>query len=123
LAINRSIDNPILYPIKDNNIRWFSTYIIIKRGIIIKDSLDLFLLRNQTSKNKDNKNLSGFMIISEDWLYINNVFRFMAPLFLLVKELEGKSTAGNNGYVNDVLPVYNILRAYIEEELRAFDPI
>jgi hypothetical protein len=45
----------------------------------------------------------------------------MKPLFLLVKELEGKLQSGTNGYTADVLPQYNYMALHIEDQLRAFD--
>jgi hypothetical protein len=77
---------------QENDTRWFSTYLMIVRAIILRNSIDLFILRHQTSA-RDEKNLSEFTLTADDWNYCSEVNAFMKP-FLLVKELEGKSSSG-----------------------------
>jgi len=83
----------MLHVVQENDTRWFSTYLMIVRAIILRNSIDLFILRHQTSA-KDEKNLSEFTLTADDWNYCSEVNAFMKPLFLLVKELEGKSSSG-----------------------------
>ena len=47
--------------------------------------------------------------------------KFIKPLCLLVKELEGKFESGTHGYVSDVLPAYNVIKEHIAEKLEAFN--
>ena len=93
MIINQDVDDEILYLVKENDTRWFSTYLMIVRAIILRNSIDLFVLRHQTSA-KDKKNLSEFTLTASDWNYCSEVNAFIEPLFLLVKELEGKSSSG-----------------------------
>ena len=83
----------MLYAVQENDTRWFSTYLIIVRAIILRNSIDLFILRYQTSA-KDEKNLSEFTLTVDNWNYCSEVNTFIKLLFLLVKELEGKSSSG-----------------------------
>ena len=57
---------------------------------------------------------------SDDWKYCVDIIAFMKPLYLLVKELEGKYGSGTHGYVSDVLPAYNIMREHMQNQLCGF---
>jgi hypothetical protein len=92
-VINQNVDDEILHTVQENDTRWFSTYLMIVRAIILRNSIDLFVLRHQTSA-KDQKNLLEFTLTADDWNYSSEAIAFMKPLFLLVKELEGKSSSG-----------------------------
>jgi hypothetical protein len=46
---------------------------------------------------------------------------FIKPFFLLVKELERKLKSGANGFITDVMPTFDYMKSYMEEQLRAFD--
>jgi hypothetical protein len=45
MIINQDVDNEILYLVTENDTRWFSTYLMIVRAIILRNSIDLFVLR------------------------------------------------------------------------------
>lgn len=66
------------------------------------------------------ENLSEFTMSSDDWKYCIDIIAFIKPLYLLVKELEGKSGSGTHGYVSDVLPAYNTMREHMRNQLYAF---
>jgi hypothetical protein len=93
MIYSNQVDDEILHPIKENNTRWFSTYLMIIRAILLRNSIDLFVARHQTLI-KDKKNLLEFTLTADDWRYCSEVLAFMKPLYLLVKELEGKSASG-----------------------------
>jgi hypothetical protein len=82
----------MLHVVQENDTRWFSTYLMIVRAIILRNSINLFVLRYQTLA-KDEKNLLKFTFTTDDWNYYLEVNAFIKPLFLLVKELEGKSSS------------------------------
>jgi hypothetical protein len=65
---------------------------MIVQAIILRNSIDFFILRYQTLA-KDEKNLLEFTLIVDDWNYYLEVNAFIKLLFLLVKELEGKSSS------------------------------
>jgi len=58
-------------------------------AITFKDIIIIFTATNMTA-DKDGKNLLECIISREDWLYCFDIIAFIKPLFLLVKELEGK---------------------------------
>ena len=93
VIINQNVDNEILRPVQENDTRWLSTYLMVIRAIALRNSIDLFVLRHQTSV-RDEKNLSEYTLTVDDWNYCSEVNAFLKPLFLLVKELEGKSSSG-----------------------------
>ena len=66
---------------------------MLVRAILLKDLLDLYVLRHQISKS-NKKNLSGCIITLKDWSYCNDIIAFMKLMFLLVKDLKGKSETG-----------------------------
>jgi hypothetical protein len=92
-----------LHPIKDNDTRWFSIYLMLIWAITLKNTITVFTAQNLTSAN-DEKNLSACIMSKEDWQYCYDVIAFMKPLYLLVKGLEGKPESGANGFVADVIP-------------------
>ena len=87
------LDEDILLPVRDQDTRWFSVYLMLARAVKIRNSLDLFVSRHCQPKPRE-KDLSEHVITSDDWAYCNDVLEFMSPLYLLVKELEGKATDG-----------------------------
>jgi hypothetical protein len=143
MEINNQVDDEVLHPVRENDTRWFSTLLMLLRAIILKNSIDLFVARHQTLA-KDENNLQGYTLSSDDWHYCTEIIAFMNPLYLLVKELEGKSVSGIyptrlecyilvnevltedilglHGYVGDVLPAYNYMREHMKEQLEFFNP-
>ena len=104
--------NDFLHPIKDNDTRWFSIYLMLVRAITLKNTITVFTTQNLTSA-KDEKSLSACIMSKEDWQYCSDVIAFMKPLYLLVKGLEGKPESGANGFVANVILLFN----YIKEHL------
>ena len=43
---NVEIESEILRLVKENNIRWFFTYLMLIRAVLLKDSIDLYILRH-----------------------------------------------------------------------------
>ena len=112
--------NDFLYLIKDNNTRQFSIYIMLVRAITFKDIIIIFTAANMTA-DKDGKNLLKCIMSREDQLYYFNVIAFIKPLFLLVKELEGKPQFKANSYISDILLAYDYIALHIKDQLIAFD--
>ena len=83
----------MLRPIRKNDTRQFSTYLMLVRAILLKDLIDLYILQHQTSKANE-KNLSGCIITLEDQAYCNNIIAFIKLMFLLVKDFKGKLETG-----------------------------
>lgn len=94
LAGSAELDVDLLRPVRDQDTRWFSIYLMLVRGIILKDSIDLFVSRHMTSKRPGDKNLSEWVMTSDDWVYCSDVIAFMKPMYLLLKGLEGKNENG-----------------------------
>jgi hypothetical protein len=44
----------------------------------------------------------------------------MKPLFLLIKDLEGKLESSANGFITDVLPAFDFMANHIDNQLQAF---
>jgi hypothetical protein len=93
-AITALSDDKKLHPIKENDTRWFSTYLMLVRALILRKSIDMFCFNHRVSVRKDEKNLGDSIMSSEDWNYCTEVVAFLKPFFLLVKELEGKAGSG-----------------------------
>ena len=119
-SCTKQASNDFLHPIKDNDTRWFSIYIMLVRAITLKDTIIIFTAANITA-DKDGKNLLECIMSREDWLYYSNVIAFMKPLFLLVKELEGKPQFKANSYISDILLAYDYIALHIKDQLIAFD--
>ena len=109
-----------LHPIKDNDTRWFSIYMMLVRAVYLRDTITLFTANNMVA-DKDGKNLSESIMSKDDWNYCSDVITFMKPLFLLVKDLEGKPESGANGFITDVLPAYDFIKDHINDQLQAFE--
>jgi hypothetical protein len=109
-----------LHPIKDNDTRWFSIYMMLVRALTLKNTITVFTAQNLISA-KDEKNLADVIMTKEDWQYCSEVIAFMHPLFLLVKRLEGKPESGANGFISEVLPAFDLIEDYLAEQLEAFD--
>jgi hypothetical protein len=54
-----------LHPIKENDTRWFSTYLLLLRAIKLRVSIDMFVFNHRVSV-KDKKNLLDSIMSSED---------------------------------------------------------
>jgi hypothetical protein len=114
------VSDDFLHPIKDNDTRWFSIYLMLIRALTFKNTITVFTAQNLTSA-KDEKNLSEFIMTKEDWLYCSEVIAFIKPLYLLVKRLEGKQECGSKGFIADVLPAFDFMEDYLAEQLDAFE--
>jgi len=90
MKINTDIDDKVLYLVKENDTRWFFTYLMIIRAILLRNSINLFVAQHLTLA-KDKKNLVDFVLSLDDWKYCAKVNAFIKLLYILVKELEGKS--------------------------------
>jgi len=62
---NAEVEGDMLRLIRENNTRWFLTYLMLVCAILLKDLLDLYVLQHQISKS-DKKNLLGCIITLED---------------------------------------------------------
>jgi hypothetical protein len=93
IRMNKTTEDEMLLPIKENDTRWFSTYIMLKRALAIKDSIDLYVLRFRPA-SKDEKDVRESQIDGDDWAYIVDVIAFFEKLYFLCKSLEGKEDAG-----------------------------
>jgi hypothetical protein len=113
------VSDDFLHPIKDNDTRWFSIYLMLVRAITLKNTIIVFTAMNLTSA-KNEKNLSECIMLKEDWQYCSDVIAFMKPLYLLVKGLEGKPESGANGFVADVMPLFDYMEEHLQLQLEAF---
>jgi hypothetical protein len=84
----------LLRPVRDQDTRWFSIYLMLARAIKLKDSIDLFVSRHLVPKYPGEKTLAEWVMSPDDWLYCNDVIAFMKPMYLLLKSLEGKNENG-----------------------------
>ncbi len=89
------LDEDVLQPVRDNDTRWFSVYLMLLRAVKLRNSFDLFVSRHNTPKPRE-KDLSAHVMTAEDWAYCTDIIQFMQPFFLLVKDLEGKSSTGKS---------------------------
>jgi hypothetical protein len=83
MALTQFARGDMLRPIKENDTRWFSTYMMIFRVINLKDTIDLFV-RRYRGEAKDGKPLWDFRMSSDGWNYYIEVFTFMKPFYGLV---------------------------------------
>ena len=84
----------LLRPVRDQDTRWFSIYLMLARAIKLKDSIDLFVSRHLVPKYPGEKTLAEWVMSPDDWLYCNDVIAFMKPMYLLLKSLEGNNENG-----------------------------
>ena len=117
------VSDDFLRPIKDNDTRWFSIYLMLVRAVSLKNTITIFTAQNLTSVKKEDKNLADCIMTKEDWQYCSEVIAFMKPLSLLVKRLEGKEESGRNGFIADVLPAYDYMEEHMTRQLEAFDSV
>ena len=92
-GINKTIQDPLLHPIKEQITRWFSTLNMLRRAIQIKDSLDLFVHRN-SEQSFTEKTLFDSQMTVDDWNYAKEVIAFMEPLEELMMSLQGREMSG-----------------------------
>jgi hypothetical protein len=93
---------------------------MLVRAMELRSTITVFTAQNLVS-NKDEKNLSEYIMSKEDWQYCSDVIAFMKPLYLLVKDLEGKPESGANGFIADLVPAFDYIESHLEEQLEAFE--
>jgi vesicle coat complex subunit len=84
------------------------------RALFLKDTITIFISQNMVA-DKDSKNLSKCIITREDWAYCSDVITFMKPLFLLIKDLEGKLESSANSFITNVLPAFDFMADHIND--------
>ena len=85
----------MLYPVEENNTRWFSTYLMLVRALLLHNSIDIFVMNHRYSRN-DEKNLGDCIMTTDDWNYCKEAVAFMRPFWVLTQELQGKDTSGKS---------------------------
>ena len=93
MKIRNTTDDKMIRPIKENDTRWFSTYLMISRALLLKDSITLFVANHLNPKPRE-KDLCEHQMSQDDWLYCERSKLFMEEFYGLVQRLEGKSDDG-----------------------------
>jgi hypothetical protein len=97
IRMNKTTEDDMLLPVKENDTRWFSTYLMLKRALKLKDSLDLFVFRFRPV-TKDEKDIRESTMDADDWAYIVDFITFFEELYFLCIGLEGKEDSGMHIY-------------------------
>ena len=109
--------------IKDGGIRWNSTYFMIKRGLKLRDAIDLYHLRWQKPTTKDAYDLSQDRLQQEDWAELERFLNLLSPFKKMTKRLEGNAnkegSEGSYGAVWEVLESMDYMNLKLEAAARA----
>ena len=82
-----------LIPIQDNDTRWNSWFLMIRRALNLRDAIDLFIKRH-VEKNKSS--LSKLDELSNgDWDTIIRIKEILQPFYMLTKRTEGQARTGS----------------------------
>ena len=142
MLIAQITSDKMLRPIKENDTRWLSTYLMLIRAIELKSSIDLFAFRHRESVRGE-KNLGDCQMSSKDQNYCKEVVGFLQKFYYLVKDLEGKDDSGklnlrtlsqdslklrtllirigNFGYVQEILLAYDLMKQHITKWIQQFN--
>ena len=101
-----------LIPIQDNDTRWNSWFLMIRRALNLRDAIDLFIKRH-VEKNKSS--LSKLDELSNgDWDTIIRIKEILQPFYMLTKRTEGQARTGSYGALWETLPTMEYLLGTLE---------
>ncbi|KZL65794.1 transposase-like protein [Colletotrichum incanum] len=86
----------------NNDTRWNSTYLMVKRAITKKVELQAFLLANQDSEEEAQRIPAADLLSPEDWKVLCEILHILEPFYLQTKRLEGWGKGDGHGRLWEV---------------------
>jgi hypothetical protein len=93
--------------IADNETRWNSTYLSIRRGLLLATKIQVFSIDHQDELKED-------LLIPEDWDILRHLEEYLEPFHRTTKQLEGHAANGHHGAIWEALPVMEHLLRHLE---------
>lgn len=84
-----------LHPVKDNDTRWFSKYLMLVRAILLRNAIDMFVFNHREPEKGSTVHLGDCVMSTDDWNYCIQCTHFLKPLYMLLEDLQGKNATGN----------------------------
>ena len=100
--------------IADNETRWNSTYLLIRRRIKLYSKIQVF-----SNDHKDE--LEDDFLLPEDWDVLRRLEEYLQPFHRTTKELEGHAANSHYGAIWEALPAMQHLLRHLER-LKIFIP-
>jgi predicted glycosyltransferase involved in capsule biosynthesis len=94
--------------IADNETRWNSTYISIKRGILLYNKIQVFSTDHRDELGDD-------FLFSEDWDVLRRLEQYLEPFERTTKLLQGHAAEGHHGAIWEALPAMEYLLRHLEK--------
>lgn len=102
--------------IRDDGVRWNSTYMMIKRAIRLRESLDEYYHRLTRSLNPADKEAQDDELSSDDWEMLVRIKSILGPFFQATKRMEGNAVEGTHGALWEVVVSLECLIQRLEEQ-------
>jgi hypothetical protein len=110
---DEAVEAKELQVVADNQTRWNSTYLMIKRALKLRVRIDSFI-REYTDIG--DYSLSDADILSkEDWQTLQTIHDLMFPFWLLTMKLQGNAPSGSYGVIWEILPAMEVLINRLED--------
>lgn len=104
--------------VNDGEVRWNSTYSMLKRALKLRDAIDLYYKRCKRPTDPNEYNLLDDELTAEDWEMIRKFVDLLRPFKAMTNELEGNAnkagSAGSKGAVWEVLESMDFLNLKLE---------
>jgi hypothetical protein len=106
----------------DGGIRWNSSYMMIRRGLELREALDTYALQLHVSKDAfDRETAENDYLHDDEWKTLEVIRDQLEPLFRLTKDLEGNpdlkdgAMKASHGALWEVLPVLEHILQHFED--------
>jgi hypothetical protein len=104
--------------ISDGGVRWNSTYAMIKRGLKLRDAIDLYYKRYKGPSSSTEYDISQDELSPEDWAILQRFCNLLRPFKEMTKRIEGNANKagyeGSQGAVWEVLESMDFLSSKLE---------
>src|SRR5450432_2861206 len=94
--------------ITDNETRWNSTYISIKRGILLYNKIQIFSIDHRDELGDD-------FLFSEDWDILRRLEQYLELFERITKLLQGYTAEGYYRAIWEALPAMEYLLRHLEK--------
>ena len=116
--------------VADNATRWNSLYSMIQHALLLKNSIDLFMMRNQDSihgsaggEDLEIRALKHDILTPDEWLSLSEMVDILKPFHDLTLRFQGYAETGKKGALWEYLPSLEFLLMHIEKAKQSYEAL
>lgn len=105
-----------LMVLEDNNTRWNSVFMMIRRALLLRDPLDLFIKRAVEKPERSKRLPQEDELSSHDWDTLALTAEILKPFYDQTLRLESKAPEASHGSIWETIPTIEFLLSGLETQ-------